>query len=63
MPRLAVSLALSTTITLGFAACVDSTPHKHPPQDPPDYHGVPTDMTPPSMIDTPPRPQPAVPQK
>ncbi|AIO40290.1 hypothetical protein KDW55_02900 [Burkholderia sp. AU19243] len=27
--------------------------HRGPPQDPADYHGVPTDMTPPSMLGEP----------
>jgi hypothetical protein len=27
--------------------------HGSPPKDPPDYHGVPTDDRPPSMLDTP----------
>jgi uncharacterized lipoprotein len=30
-----------------------------PPQDPADYHGVPTDMTPPSMLGQPAAPAPA----
>jgi hypothetical protein len=41
---------LLCSVPLLFAACVDSTaPHKTPPQDPPDYQGVPTDTTPPDM--------------
>ncbi|WP_196482325.1 hypothetical protein [Burkholderia cepacia] len=40
-----------------LAACT-SDPHQarrgHPPEDPADYHGVPTDMTPPTMLDAPP---------
>jgi hypothetical protein len=42
---------LFIAISLTLSACADSSnqPKKHPPQDPPDYHGVPTDMTPPSM--------------
>ncbi|WP_185716522.1 hypothetical protein [Burkholderia anthina] len=40
-----------------LAAC-SSDPRQarrgHPPEDPADYHGVPTDMTPPSMLDAPP---------
>ena len=39
-----------------LAGC-SSDPHQarrgHPPQDPADYHGVPTDMTPPSMLGAP----------
>ena len=53
MPRIVSALVCATFLALGVSACVDSTPHKHAPQDPPDYKGVPTDMTPPSMIDTP----------
>ncbi|WP_175756126.1 hypothetical protein [Burkholderia ambifaria] len=46
-----------------LAGC-SSNPHQarrgHPPQDPADYHGVPTDMTPPSMLGAPaPAPAPA----
>ncbi|WP_206142622.1 hypothetical protein [Burkholderia sp. Ac-20384] len=41
-----------------FLAGCTSDPHQarrgHPPEDPADYHGVPTDMTPPSMLDAPP---------
>ena len=41
-------------VPLLLAACVDSSaPHKTPPQDPPDYHGVPTDTTPPDMTSLP----------
>lgn len=40
-----------------LAGCT-SDPHQarrgHPPEDPADYHGVPIDMTPPSMLDAPP---------
>jgi hypothetical protein len=51
MPRTVLSLILSAAFALALTACADDTnaQHKHPPQDPPDYHGVPTDMTPPSM--------------
>ncbi|UEP49343.1 hypothetical protein LMA00_06210 [Burkholderia ambifaria] len=46
-----------------FAGC-SSDPRQarrgHPPQDPADYQGVPTDMTPPSMLRVPaPAPTPA----
>lgn len=34
-----------------LAGCAGGARHGHPPQDPPDYHGVPTDDHPPSMID------------
>ncbi|WGS43390.1 hypothetical protein LFL97_07655 [Burkholderia sp. JSH-S8] len=40
-----------------LAGCADDPRHARrgqPPQDPADYHGVPTDMTPPSMLAAPP---------
>jgi len=47
MPRFAALLVCS----LPLSACADATvPHHTPPQDPPDYKGVPTDTTPPVMI-------------
>jgi hypothetical protein len=43
-------------LTLSFlAGCADDPtvrPH-HPPEDPKDYHGVPTDTRPPQMLDAP----------
>jgi hypothetical protein len=38
-----------------LAGCADdATLHHHaPPQDPADYHGVPTDVRPPQIIDAP----------
>jgi hypothetical protein len=57
MPRLLSTLVFTVTslaCALALSACADSpSEHKHPPVDPPDYKGVPTDMTPPSMIDNP----------
>jgi hypothetical protein len=50
MSRTVLAFVCAASIALGLSACADSTPHKHPPQDPPDYQGVPTDTTPPSMI-------------
>jgi hypothetical protein len=58
MPRIVSVVLLGASLALALSACADSTNHKHPPQDPPDYQGVPTDMTPPSMI-TPSAPAPA----
>ncbi|WP_244815620.1 hypothetical protein [Caballeronia sp. Lep1P3] len=52
MPRiasLAVCMAAFAASCL-LSACADSSTHKHPPQDPPDYKGVPTDTRPPSML-------------
>ncbi|WP_186307766.1 hypothetical protein [Paraburkholderia sp. BCC1884] len=38
----------------GLAGCVDgSTVHRPAPQDPADYHGVPTDTRPPAMTPAP----------
>jgi hypothetical protein len=39
----------------GLAGCADnpSGHHGKPPQDPADYHGVPTDTMPPSMVPAP----------
>jgi hypothetical protein len=59
MPRIVSLLAVTASLALALSACVDSSDpsaRKHPPQDPPDYKGVPTDMTPPSMLEAPPRP-------
>jgi hypothetical protein len=50
MPRF-VLLAVFTLMALTLGACADSSTQKHtPPQDPPDYKGVPTDTRPPSML-------------
>ena len=57
MPRTVLALLCAASAALVLSACADSAHQKHPPQDPPDYHGVPTDMTPPSMIDSPAKPQ------
>ncbi|WP_322078536.1 hypothetical protein [Burkholderia cepacia] len=49
-------------LAASFLAACTSDPRQarrgHPPEDPADYHGVPTDMTPPTMLDAPP-PKPA----
>ena len=57
MPRIVFNIVCAVFIAIGFAACADSAHQKHEPQDPPDYKGVPTDMTPPSMITDPVKPQ------
>ncbi|WP_186037539.1 hypothetical protein [Burkholderia gladioli] len=50
---------LAALVAAMLAGCVgDPNPsganHRKPsPQDPADYHGVPTDMTPPSMLEAP----------
>jgi hypothetical protein len=57
MPRIVLAFVIATA-ALGLSACADSNSHqKHEPQDPPDYKGVPTDMTPPSMIIAPAQPK------
>lgn len=52
-------LAASLFSLFALSACADDpTVHHHvPPKDPVDYHGVPTDDRPPSMIDAPAAPQ------
>ncbi|MFP6559671.1 hypothetical protein WJ542_15400 [Paraburkholderia sp. B3] len=53
MLRIFVAAAMAAFLS----ACADDMTVKHhgtPPQDPPDYHGVPTDDRPPTMIDNPP---------
>jgi len=52
-------LAASLFSMFALSACADDpTVHHHvPPKDPADYHGVPTDTRPPSMIDAPATPQ------
>jgi hypothetical protein len=47
MKRIVMAFLLVSAV----AGCA-AAPH-HPPQDPPDYHGVPTDDRPPSMLDAP----------
>lgn len=49
MPRFVFSLVCAASLALALCACAEPANQKHPPQDPPDYKGVPTDMTPPSM--------------
>ncbi|MDR5737923.1 hypothetical protein [Caballeronia sp. LZ016] len=57
MPRHVLSAAF-VLVALALSACADSSAHrKHPPQDPPDYQGVPTDMRPPSMLIAPSQPE------
>ncbi|MDR5820556.1 hypothetical protein [Caballeronia sp. LZ043] len=50
MPRNVLAFVTAFSLALGLSACADAPNHKHPPQDPPDYKGVPTDMTPPTII-------------
>jgi hypothetical protein len=47
-------LVIAAMLASALAGCADQSPrHGAPPQDPPDYHGVPTDDRPPSMLDAP----------
>jgi hypothetical protein len=49
---------LVVAIAASMSGCVagTGTSHHRSPQDPPDYHGVPTDDRPPMMLESPPRP-------
>jgi hypothetical protein len=51
-------ITLAIWLAAALAGCADTPHHGTPPQDPPDYHGVPTDVRPPSMLDD----SPAAPQ-
>ncbi len=42
---------VAASILAGCAGDPKQAHRGHPPQDPADYHGVPTDMTPPPMFD------------
>ncbi|MEK6420048.1 MAG: hypothetical protein V4801_10610 [Burkholderia gladioli] len=51
---------IAALVAVMLSACVDQSAssagarhHGKPPVDPADYHGVPTDMTPPSMLEAP----------
>jgi hypothetical protein len=49
-------LFLIVLFLFALTGCADDSSaarHGRPPQDPPDYHGVPTDVRPPQMIETP----------
>lgn len=53
MSRVWLAIAMAALLS----ACANDATSKHhgpPPQDPADYHGVPTDDRPPMMIETPP---------
>ncbi|WP_175695460.1 hypothetical protein [Burkholderia ambifaria] len=51
---------LAASLLAGCSSDPRQARRGHPPQDPADYHGVPTDMTPPSMLGAPaPAPAPA----
>jgi hypothetical protein len=53
MKRLAWAAVAALSSVL-LAGCGDETiHHRNPPHDPPDYHGVPTDVRPPSVLDAP----------
>ena len=46
---------IALLLLAGLAGCANdsSAHHRAPPQDPADYHGVPTDSRPPSMVPAP----------
>jgi hypothetical protein len=46
---------IALLLLAALAGCADNSSghHSGPPQDPADYHGVPTDNRPPSMVPTP----------
>ncbi|MBO7771351.1 hypothetical protein J6352_01630 [Burkholderia pseudomallei] len=48
-----VIIALVAAVLAGCASDPRQGRRGTPPQDPPDYQGVPTDMTPPSMLGEP----------
>jgi len=48
-------IAAIAALFSGCAADNGSAHRRSPPQDPADYHGVPTDDRPPMMLETPPR--------
>jgi hypothetical protein len=60
MTRL-ILVALAAAALAGCASDPRAAHRGVPPQDPVDYHGVPTDMTPPSMLGEPAPTAPAVP--
>ncbi|WP_322106374.1 hypothetical protein [Paraburkholderia sp. J41] len=53
MRSLYLTVALTVAATLSACADTNSRHHGAPPQDPPDYHGVPTDDRPPMMLEAP----------
>ncbi|MBU9135250.1 hypothetical protein KTD17_19835 [Burkholderia multivorans] len=55
MIRFALAV-LAASLLAGCASDPRQAHRGHPPADPADYHGVPTDMTPPSMLGEPPPP-------
>ncbi|MBU9663447.1 hypothetical protein KTF22_16345 [Burkholderia multivorans] len=55
MIRFALAV-LAASLLAGCASDPRQARRGHPPADPADYHGVPTDMTPPSMLGEPPPP-------
>jgi hypothetical protein len=57
IPRFIPHSAVLFACSVLLSACADSTPQHVPPQDPPDYKGVPTDTTPPVMIIAPAKPE------
>jgi hypothetical protein len=57
MPRFSFPLAFLLAFSFLLSACVGDQDHQNkPPQDPPDYKGVPTDDRPPVMTIAPAKP-------
>jgi len=55
MKKLMMVAAMAVLMSGCVAHSGDASHRKSPPQDPADYHGVPTDDRPPVMLETPPR--------
>lgn len=56
MNRLVAAIGFVAALLAGLlSGCADDGAHRgHPPRDPSDYHGVPTDDRPPAMLEVPP---------
>ena len=55
VPMITLLLTAALAASTGLAGCADDSSVHHggpPPQDPADYHGVPTDTRPPVMVPT-----------
>ncbi|ABC37592.1 hypothetical protein [Burkholderia thailandensis] len=50
-----IRIVIAALVAAALAGCASDPRGRRgtPPQDPPDYQGVPTDMTPPSMLGEP----------
>jgi len=54
MKTVLIAAALATLMSGCVGDSGGKARHRSPPQDPPDYHGVPTDDRPPMMLEAPP---------